>query len=180
VIQYARHFALLGLLTAALAVAQPIAGSLGIRFEFALYGALHAAALALSMVGGARPSGARRLLFIAAAATLALATARLGLFGLRVVGGLGGSGGPWVILAVCAALGALAYGALIRVVLGTPGGMVWSRRSVGATSLGCAAAVSACCAAGRGFHTASPLLLVAPWWFALSGGLWLAGRRRVA
>ena len=67
---FARHFGLLGLFTAALAVAGPRAGP-GIGTQFALYGALHAAAVTLSPADGARPSPGRRLLFVAVAAILA-------------------------------------------------------------------------------------------------------------
>jgi hypothetical protein len=172
-LNYARHFGLLGCFTAALAVAGPRVGLGGIGPQFALYGALHASALALSIVGGSRLSAGRRLLFVALAAILALSTARLGLLGLRVVDGGGGSAGPLAILAVCASLGALAYGTLIRGVLVTPGGSGarLSLRALAATSLGCAAATAASFTVGRGLHAAGSLWLVVPWWFAFSGGL---------
>jgi hypothetical protein len=182
---YARHFGLLGLLMAALAIAGPRAGSGGIGAQFALYGALHAAALALSLVRGARLSAGRRLLFVAVAAILSLSTARLGFVGFHVLGGRGGSAGLLVILAACAGLGALAYGFLIRGVLmnrGDIGGRLsagpLTARSLGAISLGCAAAASACFAAGRGLHAAGVLWLAGSWWFTFSCGLWLAGRLR--
>jgi hypothetical protein len=164
-------------LTAVLAVAGSRAGPGGIGSQFALYGALHAGALALSIVGGSRLSAGRRLLFVALAAILALSTARLGLLGLHLAGDRAGPAGPWAILAACAGLGALAYGLLIRGVLMNPGdiGGRPSAISLGAISLGCAAATSACLAAGRGLHAAGVLWLVAPWWFAFSGGLWYAG-----
>jgi hypothetical protein len=174
-LNYARHFGLLGCFTAALAVAGPRAGPGAIAFQFALYGALHAAALALSIAGGVTLAAGRRLLFVALAAILALATARLGLLGLHVVGSAG-SAGPLTILAVCASLGALAYGALIRGVLVTPGGIGagLTFRSLAVTTLGCAAATPASFAVGRELHAAGVLWLVAPWWFAFSGGLWFA------
>lgn len=171
---YPRHFVLLGLFTAALAIAGPRSLT-GIGGRFALYGALHAAALALSVAGRAQPSPTRRLGFVAAAALLALATARLGLFGMRAASVLGGSGGPFAILAACAALGALAYGALIRVVLTNPrnaGQRFWVKPLM-VSSIGCAAATSLSLAVSRGLHTAGVLWLVAPWWFAFSGGLCL-------
>ena len=179
-LNYARHFGLLGCFTAALAIAGPHAGAGGIGSQFALYGALHAAALALSIGGGAGLAAGRRLLFVALAAILALSTARLGLLGLHVVGGGGGSAGPLAVLAVCASLGALAYGVLIRAVLVTSGGIGagLSSRSLAAITLGCAAATPASFAVGRELHAAGILWLVAAWWFAFSGGLWFAGRRK--
>ena len=62
-------------------------GQFGIAAQFALFGALHAAALVLSVRACAGMAAGRRLLFVALAALLALATARLGLFGLRALAG---------------------------------------------------------------------------------------------
>jgi hypothetical protein len=177
-LNYARHFGLLGCFTAALAVAGSSAGPGSIGSQFALYGALHAAALALSIVGSVGPSIGRRLLFVALAAILALSTARLGLLGLHLVGGVG-SAGPLAILAVCASVGALAYGALLRGVLMTPGdlGTRLSVRALVMTALGCAAVAPASFAVGRELHANGVLWLVTPWWFAFSCGLWVAGWR---
>lgn len=170
---FPRHFGLLGLFTAALAVAGPRAGP-GIGAQFALYGALHAAALTLSLAGGARLSPGRRLLFVAMAAILALSTALLGLHGLRRLTGFGGS--ACALVAACAGLGAVAYGASIRGVLATPLGVArrWSSKPIGATSLGCAAVAALSFTACRRFHAASALWLAVPWWFAFSIGLWYA------
>lgn len=168
---FARHFGLLGLFTAALAVAGPRVGP-GIGAQFALYGALHAVALTLAPAGGVRLSPGRRLLFVAVAAILALSTALLGLQGLHQLTGIGGSADA--LIAVCAGLGAFAYGASIRGVLEAPLGAArrWSSKSIGATSLGCAAVAALSFVACRKFHAASVLWLVAPWWFAFSVGLW--------
>jgi hypothetical protein len=148
----------------------------GIGAQFALYGALHATALTLSVVAGARPSRGRRLLFVAGAAILALATARLGIFGLRAEGAIGGSSGPAAILAACAGLGALAYGALIRAVLKNRAEAARrpKMKPLIGTSLACAAATLVSFAASRGLHASGVLWLVTPWWFAFSGGLWCA------
>jgi hypothetical protein len=170
---FARHFGLLGLFTAVLAVAGPRAGP-GIGAQFALYGALHAVALTLSAAGGARLSPGRRLLFVATAAMLALSAALLGLHGLHRLTGFGAPAGA--LIAACAGLGALAYGASIRGVLAAPLGAArrWSPKPIGATSLGCAAVAALSFVACRELHTASVLWLVAPWWFAFSVGLWYA------
>jgi hypothetical protein len=180
-LHYARHFGLLGCFTVAIAVAGPRAGPGGIASQFALYGALHAAALVLSIVGASSPSTGRRILFVALAGILALSTARLGLLlALGVVGGGRGSAGPLAILAACASLGALAYGLLIRGVLATPGGIGagLSSRALAVTALGCAAAAPASVTVGRELHAAGVLWLVIPWWYVFSCGLWFAGFRR--
>ena len=80
------------------------------------------------------------------------------------------------IIAACAGLGALAYGVSIRGILAAPLGVArrWDSKSIGATSLGCAAVAALSFAACREFHAAGVLWLVAPWWFAFSTGLWYA------
>jgi hypothetical protein len=166
---FVRQVGLLAVFTASLAVSGSFSG-LGIGARFALIGALHAAALALSIDPAAKPALGRRLLFVAVAAMLALATARLGLFGWQAVGG---ATGPGALLAACAALGALAYGASIAAVLGARLGLV----PLGMISLGCAAATWGCFAVSRELHAVSVLWLAVPWWLAFSGGLWCAHLR---
>ncbi len=174
----ARHFGLLALFAAALAAFGTPAG-LGIGARFALYGALHAVALVLSLGPRATPTPGRRFAFIAIAAVLSLATARLGLFGLRELAGAGGSSG-YLVVAGCAALGALAYGVSIGAVLANraSGGAAFDRGSLAARALGCAAATCAAFAVSRALHASGSLWLVLPWWFAFSGLLWCEGRRR--
>jgi hypothetical protein len=174
-LNYARHFGLLALFAVALATVGSRAG-LGIGARFALYGALHAAALVLSIGAGSGLAPGRRLLFVALAAILALANARLGLFGLHAVSAVGGSSGPLAIVAACAGLGALAYGALISAVLENRRSSLVSfdLSSLAATSLGCAAATSASFAVSRALHAANVVWLAIPWWFAFSGLLWYA------
>jgi hypothetical protein len=193
---FARHFSLLVLFGAILLISGPL-GGLGIGARFALIGALHAAALALSIGGAAKRSPFRWLVFVAFAATLAMATARLGLLGLEALGALGGAPALCAVLAASAGLGALAYGALINAFLGTargapipssgarpaaPFGLLprapFGLLALGVTALGCAAATSLSFAVSRELHAASVLCLAIPWWFALSGGLWYAGHRR--
>ena len=66
-LHYARHFGLLALFSAALATPGWRA-QLGIAAQFALFGALHAAALVLSVRACAGIAAGRRLLFLAIAA----------------------------------------------------------------------------------------------------------------
>ncbi len=113
----------------------------------------------------------RGLLFVAGAATLAMSTAWLGLYGLHLLSALGASplgkpAAPLAILAASAGFGALAYGILIRALLmnrSDIGGRLNSR-SLGATALGCAAAASMSFALCRRFGAGSALWLVVPWW----------------
>jgi hypothetical protein len=172
VLNYARHFGLLALFAISLATVGSPAG-LGIGARFALYGALHAAALVLAIGAGSGLAPGRRLLFVALAAILALANARLGLFGLHAVSAVGASFGPIALVAACAGLGALAYGALINAVL-----VSFDLSSLAAISFGCAAATCASFAISRALHTAGVLWLAIPWWFAFSALLWYVGRRR--
>jgi hypothetical protein len=171
---YARHFGLLALLGAGLAIARPRAG-LGIGAQFALYGALHAAALVLSIRPGAACAPARRILFVALAAALALCNARLGLFGLHAAGEVVGPLGPLAVVAACAASGALAYAALISASL-----VRIDLSSLAAISLGCAAVTACSFAIARAVLGAGVLWLVIPWWFAFSALLRYTECRKVA
>jgi hypothetical protein len=177
-LRYARHFGLLTLFSAALATPGSRA-QLGIAAQFALFGALHALALVLSIRACAGVAAGRRFLFVAIAAMLALATARLGLFGLRALSGAGGSFGPFAVVAVCAGFGALAYGALISGFLANGRSDMASGdvASLAARSLGCAVATCASFAVSRALHAVDVLWLTIPWWFVFSGQLWYAGRR---
>lgn len=181
-LHYARHFSLLALFSLALATPGWRA-QLGIAAQFALFGALHAAALVLSIRACAGVAAGRRLLFVAIAAMLALATARLGLLGLRALSGAGGSSGPFAVVAVCAGLGALAYGALIGGFLANGPSLIargvtpLAVRSLALRALGCAAATGASFAISRALHAIDVLWLTIPWWFVFSGLLWYAGRR---
>jgi hypothetical protein len=175
-LNYPRHFGLLAVFSAALA-SPGVRAPFGIAAQFALFGAMHAAALALSIRACAGVAGGRRLLFVAIAALLALATARLGLFALHALSGDGGWSGPFAVVAVCAGLGALAYGVLIGGFLAKGRLAPFDLASLALRSLGCAAATCASFAISRALHTAGILWLTIPWWFVFSGLLWYAGRR---
>jgi hypothetical protein len=119
-------------------------------------------------------------MFIAIAALLSLSTARLGWFGLHALSVIGGSSGYFAVVAACAALGALAYGALISAVLANRGSSLASfdPGALATSALGCAAASCASFAISRALHGTGLLWLAIPWWFAFSGLLWYAGHRR--
>ena len=147
--------------------------SLGFFASFAVYGALHATALALAL--RIRPPIWRRGLFIVLAAGLSAMTLRVGVF----AGGLSatlGSGAPYAVFGFSATAGAVAYGILIRRI----GIFELTSRELALISLGCALAADLAYfslarwpALGRGW-------LVILWWFAFSGGLWYCDRRRRA
>jgi hypothetical protein len=174
VVDYARHFGLLALLCAGFAIAPKHAG-LGIGAQFALFGALHAAALVLSIRPAAGCVPARRILIVALAAVLALGNARLGLLGLQAASQVVGPFGPLAVVAACAALGALAYALLISASMERI-----ECAALAAISLGCAAATASSFAVARAVHGAGVLWLVIPWWLAFSALLWHAGHRKVA
>lgn len=156
-----RHFALLVGLAAALVLAGAPRGATAP--QFALYGALHAAALACSV--RARPSIARGLLFSAAAALLSVLVAWLGLLTLRAA-----LAPVAAVVFGAGALGALAYGGLIRRCLAPRLGA----RLLPAIALGAAGAALGAFELCRRVHAASGLWLALAWWFALSAGLWWA------
>ena len=166
-----RHFTLLVCLVALLIATRrwriaptPVAA-------FAVYGALHAAALAASLRA---PSPLpRQLLFVASAAALCFATASLGLRGVRFIGALPGLLGPLALLGLTAGAGAFAYGVLI--------GKFWqpgfSPGTLAAIAALCTLTVSGAFLICEAAHALGGLWLAVPWWFAFSGGLWYHERR---
>ena len=111
-LHYGRHFALLvGLagLAALLGQASVMPGPVA---SFALYGAMHAGALALCL-RAAQPLR-RKLLFISLAALISLSIAFLGVHAAPLAAGPRGVSGLRSILAATSILGALSYGWLIR------------------------------------------------------------------
>ncbi len=182
-LNYGRHFVLLLALAVGLAAALRVAAVLapgplaapeflspaGIAIQFAIYGALHALALSSSLT--ARPSLARQVAFIAAAAAMSLATAWLTLVLVRRMSNLSG---PMPILIATAALGAWGYAGTIRWVLGLRLGV----RSTLWMSLACAAAVAAAYPWVRHHPSAAGLGLAIPWWLAFSVALAAVDTRR--
>jgi hypothetical protein len=132
---------------------------------FAISGVLHASALVLSL---RTPALAwRQWLFIVIAAALSVLTLYIGIIGLQLFAVLPANQRLYSVLAVCAASGAISYGAFIRV--------FWmprlSSRSMLAIAMACVPAILLAFFV-RGYV---PFLagwwLVAVWWFAFSCGL---------
>jgi hypothetical protein len=134
--------------------------------SFALYGALHASVLVLTL--RARPPIWRKSLFVVIAAGLCLITFRMGLFARHLSATLPGNLGLYTPLGFAAATGALIYGISIRL-LGIP---ALTLGSLAAISLGCMLATFVALFTGSHFHFLAPWWLAVLWWHAFSGGLW--------
>src|SRR5882724_10191029 len=172
---YSRHFSVL----AAAAVILFLLGHWSLLNEsliasFAINGALHAAALVLSL--RAPHSLPRKSAFIALAAVLSVLTLYVGIIGLVLFAVLPGNERLYVVLGVCSLSGAITYGSLIR--------LFWMRtlssRLILAVSTLCALATSLAFLARTYFDFLGGWWLAAAWWFAFSGGLWFFDTHRDA
>jgi hypothetical protein len=169
---YPKHFLLLTCFSLLLAVTSrpaPVAGDLSV--SFALYGALHASALVLSL--RARQPIARSGLFVAVAAALCLLTLRVGIVGRHLFGALPGTLALYTALGLAAVTGALTYGILIRLA----GIFPMTLGGLGAISLGCLSAAFLALFTARLFRVSGPWWLAMLWWYAYSGGLWYFDQR---
>jgi hypothetical protein len=147
--------------------------SLGPLATFAVYGALHATALALAL--RARLPWWRRGLFIVLAAGLSAMTLRVGVF----AGGLSATFGNAALYAVfgfSAMAGAATYGILIRRV----GIFELTLRELVLISCGCGLAADLAYITLAQWPTLGRWWLAVLWWFAFSGGLWYCDQRRRA
>lgn len=172
-LHYLRHFVLLGAFSGLLlapAASRPIHGFLdglswrslsGIDAEFALYGLLHALAVVVSL--RTRPRAWRAAIVLVAAAFLDVCVLHLGTALWD-----GRSAPSWPVILVPACAGALAYAAVIRLLVRLHAASV-------------AAAPAVCwfgCLAGMivAHFIWTPTVLIACWWFAFSA--WLYGAER--
>jgi hypothetical protein len=167
---YLRHFLLLGAFGVALAVISRLHLLSNLDASFALYGALHAAALLLSLA--TRRFGWRQCLFIVLAAGLCVMTLHVGIGIMHRLGRLPGNTGLYTALGVAAWTGAVAYGISLR---------LWGirrlkPRSLAVIGLGCALASYAAFLTLGHFHSLGRWWLTVLWWFAFSGGLWYHDR----
>ena len=111
-ILYPRHFLLLCAFGVALAVITRLHFLGNLDVSFAVYGALHAAALVLSLK--AHPSVWRQCLFIVLAAGLCVLTLHVGMRVMHLLGGLPGNVGVYMALGTAAWTGAMTYGISMR------------------------------------------------------------------
>jgi hypothetical protein len=133
---------------------------------FALNGVLYGAALALTARG--KHTLLHRLLFVGIGTVLSVATLYVGIAGMQLFAVLPAGIRLYEVLALCAAVGALAYGMLIRT-FWIPG---IAPRAI--------LLIGVCCTASavlalwvRGFVAGfDAWWLTATWWFTLSGALY--------
>jgi len=170
-LRYRRHVELIA--TAALAIAAVRSYSVlaPVAFAFAVYGALHAAAVALCL--RPRPAPRRALAFIAAAALLSGSLARLGSAAIPHLAGAGVGAASALVVAASAFAGALGYGVLLRGLLRYP----LAARPLVTIAFVCALAACAALALTRRFPGSGSMWLAILWWLAFSAGLCVAAGR---
>jgi hypothetical protein len=139
--------------------------------SFALYGALHASALVLTL--RAPQPMVRNCLFVVTAAGLCVITLRVGMVGRHLFGALPGNLGPYTALGLATVTGALTYGILIRLCAIFPMTLV----SLGVISVGCMMATFLALFSASPLHFPGPWWLAVLWWHAFSGGLWYVDQR---
>jgi len=170
---YRRHFLLLAGFSVFLGVATEQHFSMSLSTSFALYGALHAAALVLSL--RARQPLWRQCVFITIAAGLSVMTLRIGIFSAQLPVSLPRDVALFAAIGAASMTGAAAYGILIRLA------------RIYALTFKELAVIAGCCIVAA--EIASFTLALLPlgrswlaigWWFGFSGGLWLCDRRRRA
>jgi hypothetical protein len=163
---YPRHFLLLICLSVLVAAMPRPHASSDLNASFALYGALHASALALTL--RARHPIWQKCLFVAIAAGLSVMTLRIGMIGSHLSETLLRNVGLYAALGFSAVTGALIYGILIR--------LFWisamTLRSLAIISLSCLLASFVALFTGSHFHILGPWWLAVLWWHAFSGALW--------
>jgi hypothetical protein len=171
-LKFSRHFLLLAaavMVIVALNAANPF--SEPFLPSFAVYGALHAAALVVAVP--APHSLPRKALFIALAAALNVAVLYAGIFSLEALGRAFAALRLYIALIVCALFGAIAYGFLIRA--------CWyptlRPRAIAQIAFGCALATAGAWCIENLAGTLGKWSLAAVWWFAFSLGLWRVDRR---
>lgn len=168
---YPRHFLLLGCFSILLAVVTRLTLANDLSVSFALYGALHASALVITL-RAPQPIG-RSCLFVVVGAGLCVITLRVGMAGRHVFGTLPGNLGPYTALGFAAVTGALTYGTLIRLA----GIFSMNLVSLSAISLGCMSATYLALFTAGPLHVPGPWWLTVLWWHAFSGGLWYVDQR---
>jgi hypothetical protein len=168
---YPRHFMLLTGLSILLAVMPRPHIPSDLNTSFALYGALHASALALTL--RARQPIWQKCLFVTIAAGLSVMTVRVGIVGRHLSEALPGNAGLYAALGFSAVTGALIYGVLVR--------LFWvsaiTPSSLAAISLSCLLATLLALFTGNYFHVLGPWWLAVLWWYAFSGALWYGDQR---
>lgn len=170
-IRYPLHFSLLACFGALLIAIAQLHLAIERSFSFALYGALHAAALSIAL--RARRPLWRKCLFIAAAAALSAMTLHFGIVAGQLLDTSRGNAALYAVLGFCGALGAAAYAVLIH--LSGLYELTW--RSFAVLCVNCMLAACAAFSTLARFHSLGQWWLAVLWWYAFSGGLWYFDKR---
>lgn len=171
---YQRHFWLLTCFSVWLCVMAQLHVSGPIVASFAIYGALHAAALIMSL--RARQSVRRVSLFIVLSAALSVVVVRIGIAGMQVSGPLPAYLTAYVVLGFSSMTGAMGYAVLVR--LFAMRGL--GSRGVVVISIVCMSATHLAIFTLRHSHFLGPWWLAVLWWYAFSFSLWYFDRAQVA
>jgi hypothetical protein len=166
ILYYARHFALLACLAAVLAATRGSSPAIGVVATFGIYGALHAAAVAVTL--RRRPPVGRRLRFVVIGASLSMLSVVLGMCASRFMGGSMGIVQTALLLSLSSGIGAATYASLIRRFLGAH----LTLSAIVTVVLGCIVATLAVLVSGI-YLKGGVLWVAVSWWFALSLGLWV-------
>jgi hypothetical protein len=163
---YRRHFALLACFSVLIGVIGGLHLAPNIYASFAMYGALHAAALVLAL--RSRHSIWRRCWFVAAGAALSVLALRVGTLAGQLTGiGPGNINFYW-LLGLSAATGAVAYGLSIRLF----GFHALTLPALAAIAAACLLATCIGAFSVTHIHFLGPWWLAVIWWYAFSAGLW--------
>jgi hypothetical protein len=163
---YPRHFLLLTAFAVMLGTMSRLHLSSDLSVSFAMYGALHASALVLSL--RAHHPFWRRCWFIVIAAALSVMTLRIGIFATQLSEALAGNVGRHTVLGLSAATGAVTYGIAIQAV----GFYKLTAGLLAIIAIGCvSAALLGLFTLGYVQFLGQSWLAIL-WWYAFSGGLW--------
>ncbi len=142
--------------------------------SFAIYGALHAAALIMSL--RARQSLRRVSLFIVLSAALSGVVVRIGIAGMQVSGPLPAYLTAYVVLGFSSMTGAVGYAVLVR--LFAISGL--GPREVVVISIACMSATHLAIFTLKHSHFIGSWWLAVLWWYAFSISLWYFDRAKGA
>jgi hypothetical protein len=170
-LRYPLHFSLLACFGVVLIAIAQLHLAVELSFSFAFYGALHAAALIIAP--RVYHSILRKCLFIAAAAALSAMTLHFGIVAGQLLGTSRGNAALYAVLGFCGAMGAAAYGVLIRL----SGIYELTARSLAVLCVNCMLATCAAMFTLARFHSLGQWWLAVLWWYAFSGGLWYVDKR---
>ncbi len=173
-INYRRHFVLLACAVVVIAIMArlDLFGTAALLPNAAIFGALHAAALTGAL--NAKAPLARKSGFILAASALDVAALYAGIFGLALLSAaaLPLRARAYIAFGVCAMLGAILYGFLIR--------FFWmpemTPRPIVRIAIGCLLMTMIALLIENSSGLGSLWVLAAAWWCAFSAGLWITGR----